>query len=30
MPCSAIKGEGINDGIEWILEDITSRISMLD
>jgi len=30
MPCSAITGEGINTGIEWILEDINSRIFMLD
>jgi len=30
MPCSALTGEGLNKGLEWILDDINSRIFMLD
>mmetsp|Transcript_10795 Transcript_10795/g.11195 ORF Transcript_10795/g.11195 Transcript_10795/m.11195 type:complete len:122 (+) Transcript_10795:1-366(+) len=29
MGCSAIKSEGVQKGLEWILDDINSRIFML-
>ena len=30
MPCSAINNEGLATGLEWIMDDINSRIFMLD
>jgi hypothetical protein len=30
IPCSAIKNEGLATGLEWIMDDINSRIFMLD
>lgn len=30
VSCSAITGEGLSDGVEWIVNDISSRIFMLE
>jgi hypothetical protein len=30
LPCCGITGEGLNTGLDWILDDINSRIFMLD
>jgi hypothetical protein len=30
IPCCGLTGDGLADGMEWILEDINSRIFMLD
>jgi len=30
MPCSAMTGEGLLDGINWMVNDIKSRIYMMD
>ncbi len=29
LPCCGLTGEGLTKGMEWILEDINSRIFML-
>lgn len=28
VPCSAVTGEGLVDAIDWMIEDISSRIFM--
>ena len=30
MPCSAMTGKGLLDGIDWIVDDIKARIFMMD
>eukprot|EP01028_Stygiella_incarcerata_P012715 TRINITY_DN80252_c0_g1_i1.p1 TRINITY_DN80252_c0_g1~~TRINITY_DN80252_c0_g1_i1.p1 ORF type:complete len:185 (-),score=51.10 TRINITY_DN80252_c0_g1_i1:105-659(-) len=30
VPCSAVTGEGLVDGIEWVVQDIASRVFMMD
>eukprot|EP00825_Cyclidium_porcatum_P030844 TRINITY_DN3260_c0_g1_i1.p3 TRINITY_DN3260_c0_g1~~TRINITY_DN3260_c0_g1_i1.p3 ORF type:complete len:114 (+),score=29.30 TRINITY_DN3260_c0_g1_i1:45-386(+) len=30
MPCSAVTGDGLIEGIDWIVNDIASRIFMLN
>lgn len=30
VSCSAITGDGLSDGVEWIVNDISSRIFMLE
>ena len=30
IPCSAVTGEGLLDGIDWLVYDIASRIFMMD
>jgi len=30
IPCSAVTGEGLIDGIDWLVYDIASRIFMMD
>ena len=30
MPCSAVTGEGLLDGINWVVDDIKTRIFMMD
>lgn len=30
LPCSALTGDGLITGLEWILDDINSRIFLLD
>ena len=30
MPCSAITGEGLLEGMDWVVNDIKSRIYMMD
>ena len=30
MPCSAITGEGLLDGMNWMVGDIKARIFMMD
>ena len=29
MPCSAINGNGLENGLKWLIDDISSRIFML-
>ena len=29
-PCSAVTGEGLVDGVDWIVQDIASRIFLMD
>lgn len=29
MGCSAVTGEGLVDGMDWVVDDISSRIFML-
>ena len=30
MPCSAITGDGLLDGMNWMVNDIKARIFMMD
>jgi ADP-ribosylation factor-like protein 2 len=30
IPCSAVTGEGLIEGIDWIVTDIASRIFMMN
>ena len=30
IPCSAVTGEGLLDGVDWLVYDIASRIFMMD
>lgn len=30
IPCSAVSGKGLVEGVEWIVGDIASRIFMLE
>ena len=30
IPCSAVTGEGLIEGIDWIVKDIASRIFMMN
>ena len=29
MPCCGLTGEGLKEGLNWIMDDISSRIFML-
>jgi ADP-ribosylation factor-like protein 2 len=29
QPCSAVSGEGLREGIAWLVKDIASRVYML-
>jgi ADP-ribosylation factor-like protein 2 len=30
VPCSAVTGEGILEGFDWLVKDISSRIYLFD